>query len=78
MKMNKELICSTCGSNDMQMVNNNYCICRHCGTKMLFDNKPTNITNNEINLIVKVDSSASFYEVEPVRSPDEFLRMALL
>lgn len=79
MKMNKELICSTCGSNDMQMVNNNYCVCRHCGTKMLLDNKPTNITNNEINLIVKgFDRSASFYEVEPVRSPDEFLRMALI
>lgn len=77
--MNKELICSSCGSNDMQVVSDDYCVCRHCGTKTILGNKPTNITNNEINLHVSgFDKNAPFYEVNVNKTPDEFLRMALI
>lgn len=79
MKRNNKLICSTCGSNDIQIKNDGYCICNHCGTKILLDNKPINITNNEINLLVKgVDRNLPFYEIQAEVTPDDFFRKTLI
>lgn len=79
MKRNKKLICSTCGSNDIQIKNDGYCICNHCGTKILLDNKSINITNNEINLLVKGgDRNLPFYEIQAKVSPDDFFRETLI
>lgn len=79
MRKKKSLICTTCGSNDIQIVDDNYCVCKHCGTKIILDNNKTNITNNEINLLIKeFDGSLPFYELETIKGSDEFLRDTLV
>ncbi len=75
----KKLVCSNCGSNELEITNSDYCICKHCGTKTFIDKKSTNITNNEIHLhIDKIDKGLPFYEVVATNTPEYFLRSALI